>query len=44
MIMILLDTTVMTFDRPEAWQWLIQFCILAMVDSILYLGNGPSVG
>lgn len=34
--MILLDTTVMTFDRPEAWQWLIQFCILA---TALLLGN-----
>ena len=34
--MILLDTTVMTFDRPEAWQWLIQFCILAVA---LLLGN-----
>ena len=26
----------MTFDRPEAWQWLIQFCILAVA---LLLGN-----
>ena len=26
----------MTFDRPEAWQWLIQFCILA---TALLLGN-----
>ena len=34
--MVLLDTTVMTFDRPEAWQWLIQFCILA---TALLLGN-----
>ena len=34
--MTLLDTTVMTFDRPEAWQWLIQFCILAVA---LLLGN-----
>ena len=34
--MILLDTTVMTFDRPEAWQWLVQFCILA---TALLLGN-----
>lgn len=25
----LLDVSMMTFDRPEAWQWLIQFCILA---------------
>lgn len=29
-------TSVMTFDRPEAWQWLIQFCILA---TALLLGN-----
>ena len=36
MVMTLLDTTVMTFDRPEAWQWLIQFCILAVA---LLLGN-----
>ena len=34
--MTILDTTVMTFDRPEAWQWLIQFCILAVA---LLLGN-----
>ena len=34
--MTLLDTTVMTFERPEAWQWLIQFCILAVA---LLLGN-----
>ena len=34
--MLLLDTSVMTFDRPEAWQWLIQFCILA---TALLLGN-----
>ena len=34
--MLLLDSTVMTFDRPEAWQWLIQFCILAVA---LLLGN-----
>jgi ESS family glutamate:Na+ symporter len=34
--MTILDTTVMTFDRPEAWQWLIQFCILA---TALLLGN-----
>lgn len=34
--MILLDTSVMTFDRPEAWQWLVQFCILAVA---LLLGN-----
>lgn len=26
----------MTFDKPEAWQWLIQFCILAVA---LLLGN-----
>ena len=35
-MMTLLDVTVMTFDRPEAWQWLIQFCILA---TALLLGN-----
>ena len=34
--MTLLDTAVMTFDRPEAWQWLVQFCILA---TALLLGN-----
>lgn len=34
--MTLLDATVMTFDRPEAWQWLVQFCILA---TALLLGN-----
>lgn len=34
--MILLDTSVMTFDKPEAWQWLVQFCILAVA---LLLGN-----
>ena len=35
--MSLLDATqVMTFDRPEAWQWLVQFCILA---TALLLGN-----
>ena len=34
--MTILDATVMTFDRPEAWQWLIQFCILAVA---LLLGN-----
>lgn len=34
--MVLLDATVMTFDKPEAWQWLIQFCILA---TALLLGN-----
>ena len=32
----LLDISVMTFDRPEAWQWLVQFCILA---TALLLGN-----
>lgn len=33
----LLDvSSVMTFDKPEAWQWLIQFCILA---TALLLGN-----
>ncbi len=36
MDMSLLDTSVMTFDRPEAWQWLIQFCILAVA---LLVGN-----
>ena len=35
-IMTFLDVSVMTFDRPEAWQWLIQFCILA---TALLLGN-----
>lgn len=34
--MVFLDATVMTFDKPEAWQWLIQFCILA---TALLLGN-----
>ena len=35
--MMLLDSLqVMTFDRPEAWQWLVQFCILA---TALLLGN-----
>ncbi len=34
--MMILDATVMTFDKPEAWQWLIQFCILA---TALLLGN-----
>ena len=34
--MTFLDVSVMTFDRPEAWQWLIQFCILA---TALLLGN-----
>ena len=34
--MTILDVSVMTFDRPEAWQWLIQFCILA---TALLLGN-----
>lgn len=29
-------STVMTFDRPEAWSWLIQFCILA---TALLIGN-----
>jgi len=32
----LLDVSVMTFDQPEAWQWLVQFCILA---TALLLGN-----
>lgn len=34
--MTLLDTTVTTFNSPEAWRWLIQFCILAVA---LLLGN-----
>ncbi len=34
--MTILDVSVMTFDRPEAWQWLVQFCILA---TALLLGN-----
>ena len=34
--MTLLDVSMMTFDRPEAWQWLVQFCILA---TALLLGN-----
>ena len=34
--MTFLDVSVMTFDRPEAWQWLVQFCILA---TALLLGN-----
>lgn len=34
--MTILDVSVMTFDRPEAWQWLVQFCILAVA---LLLGN-----
>ncbi len=34
--MTLLETTVMTFDQPEAWRWLIQFCILAVA---LLVGN-----
>ena len=34
--MTLLDVSVMTFDKPEAWQWLVQFCILA---TALLLGN-----
>ena len=34
--MTLIDVSVMTFDRPEAWQWLAQFCILA---TALLLGN-----
>ena len=34
--MLLLDTSVMTFDQPQAWQWLVQFCILA---TALLLGN-----
>lgn len=34
--MTILDTTVTTFNSPEAWRWLIQFCILAVA---LLLGN-----
>ena len=34
--MLLLDTSVMTFDQPQAWNWLIQFCILA---TALLVGN-----
>ena len=34
--MLLLDTSVMTFDQPQAWHWLVQFCILA---TALLLGN-----
>ncbi len=35
--MILLESSqVMTFDQPQAWKWLIQFCILA---TALLLGN-----
>lgn len=34
--MTILEAIPMTFDRPEAWQWLIQFCILA---TALLLGN-----
>ena len=34
--MTILDASVMTFDQPLAWQWLIQFCILA---TALLMGN-----
>ena len=34
--MTILEIAPTTFDRPEAWQWLIQFCILA---TALLLGN-----
>ena len=34
--MTLLDASVMTFDQPIAWNWLVQFCILA---TALLLGN-----
>ena len=34
--MTILDASVMTFDQPLAWEWLIQFCILA---TALLLGN-----
>ena len=32
----LLDTSVMTFNQPIAWNWLVQFCILA---TALLIGN-----
>ena len=34
--MTLLDASVMTFDQPIAWNWLVQFCILA---TALLFGN-----
>ena len=34
--MTFLDASVMTFDQPQAWNWLIQFCILA---TALLVGN-----
>ena len=34
--MTILDVSVTTFNSPEAWRWLIQFCILAVA---LLLGN-----
>ena len=34
--MTILDASVMTFDQPIAWNWLIQFCILA---TALLIGN-----
>ena len=34
--MTLIDASVMTFDQPIAWNWLVQFCILA---TALLLGN-----
>lgn len=34
--MSLLEVSMMTFDQPEAWRWLVQFCILA---TALLLGN-----
>ena len=34
--MTLLDASVMTFDQPIAWNWLVQFCILA---TALLIGN-----
>ena len=34
--MTILDVSVMTFSSPEAWRWLIQFCILAVA---LLVGN-----
>ena len=34
--MTFLDASVMTFDQPQAWLWLVQFCILA---TALLVGN-----
>ena len=34
--MTILDVSVMTFSSPDAWRWLIQFCILAVA---LLVGN-----